>query len=187
MAASRSVCVALRHVTLSESTALHELDDEVFIELDAPPPVRSLVIVSDVEGDDRRGVEITRVVEVAESDSRGACGFYGRFIAPERLEESTRVGTEHLADGDNATAATDDAEGGKAANESTTAMGQPAPVVDPDDSVRISVAETARLEAGAVLAGDEGDAEAEASAQEPESTDDDDTPRRKRRRGRKKR
>lgn len=179
------VRVDLRHVRLAQSAALSEADGGVFVALDDPPPVRSVVVI---HGDDgSHPLEVTRVVEVPESDPRGARGVYGRFVDDEALQRTDRVGTEHLADGASAGSPAIDDEG-EAPDVSSMAM--PAPVVDPDPSGPIAVAELRAVE----QEGDEGDREAEepsGNGDEPSGNGDEGgangAPRGKRRRGRKRR
>ena len=92
------VRVDLRQATLSESARLRENEDAVFIALDNPPPVRSLLRV--IEGESARAFEVGRVIEVI-NDDEAQRGCYGSFIELERLEEQARVGSEHLEPGAN--------------------------------------------------------------------------------------
>ncbi|MEM9456116.1 MAG: hypothetical protein AAGF11_18180 [Myxococcota bacterium] len=69
----------------------------VFVAIDEPPPVRTVLAV--VQGDERRALEVTSVVEVAERDEHGTRGFYGRWVDEEALGRAGQVGTEHLDDG----------------------------------------------------------------------------------------
>ena len=91
-----AVRVDLRQANLSESAKLREAEDHVFIALEQPPPVRSLLRLT--IGEERKAFEVQRVVEVA-SDDEPARGCYGSFVDVERLEEQTKVGSEHLQPG----------------------------------------------------------------------------------------
>ncbi len=92
---SESVRVDLREATLSESASLSE-GDPAFINLDNPPPVRSLLRIG--EGEGVRVFEVSRVVEVIdESEPKRGC--YGSFVDAARLGEQDRVGSEHLEPG----------------------------------------------------------------------------------------
>jgi hypothetical protein len=98
----------VRHVRLAEQATLRPAslgtaspepetvgEEGVFVALDDPPPVRTVLAV--VEGDRRRALEVVWVVEVAERDE--IRGFYGRWVADEALSRAVKVGTEHLEDG----------------------------------------------------------------------------------------
>ncbi|PRQ04475.1 hypothetical protein ENSA5_07060 [Enhygromyxa salina] len=91
-----AVRVDLRQATLSESAQLREADDSVFLSLDQPPPVRSLLRISD--GDRQRAFEVGRVIEVV-GDGEPERGCYGAFVELERLEDQVKVGSEHLQPG----------------------------------------------------------------------------------------
>lgn len=84
------------HVTLS-TAALSDDQEGVFVAIDEPPPVRTVLTV--VQGDERRALQVVSVVEVAERDERGTHGFYGRWVDEDALERASKVGTEHLEDG----------------------------------------------------------------------------------------
>lgn len=91
-----AVRVDLRQATLSESAPMHETDDAVFLSLENPPPVRSLLRIT--VGEDARAFEVARVIEVIdESEPKRGC--YGNFVELERLEEQKKVGSEHLQPG----------------------------------------------------------------------------------------
>ena len=92
----------VRHVQLSEQATLSpatlaEGEDGVFIALDEPLPIRTVLAV--IEGDRRRALEVVRIVEVADRDERGRRGLYGRWVDDDALVRAARVGTEHLEDG----------------------------------------------------------------------------------------
>lgn len=91
-----AVRVDLRQATLSESARLRETGEQVFLCLENPPPVRSLLRIT--VGEDQRLFEVGRVIEVVdEGESERGC--YGAFVALERLAEQQRVGSEHLQPG----------------------------------------------------------------------------------------
>jgi len=90
------VRVDLRQASLSETARLRAHDgpgDLLFLAIDNPPPVRSLLSLRD--GDQRKAFEVVRVVEVVDEDE-SARGCYGREIPVERLDEQAKVGSEHL-------------------------------------------------------------------------------------------
>ena len=92
----------LRHSVLADAatvspTPLSEEEEGVFVAIDDPPPVRTVLTV--VQGQERRPLEVTSVVEVADRDERGTRGFYGRWVDADKLENAAKVGTEHLEDG----------------------------------------------------------------------------------------
>ncbi len=92
----------LRHVRLADHATMRpaalgatEGVEGVFVAIDDPPPVRTVLAV--VEGERRRALEVVWVVEVAEhGETRG---FYGRWVDDEVLERAANVGTEALEDG----------------------------------------------------------------------------------------
>ena len=90
------VRVDLRQANLSESAKLREADDAVFLALDAPPPVRSILRIT--EGENVRAFEVGRVIEVAD-DSEPTRGCYGSFVDDARLDDQAKVGSEHLEPG----------------------------------------------------------------------------------------
>jgi hypothetical protein len=93
------VRVDLRQASLSETARLRAHDgpgDLLFLAIDNPPPVRSLLSLRD--GDQRKAFEVVRVVEVVDEDE-SARGCYGREIPVERLDEQAKVGSEHLEPG----------------------------------------------------------------------------------------
>ncbi|MFO7566916.1 MAG: hypothetical protein R6X02_30005 [Enhygromyxa sp.] len=93
---SETVRVDLRQATLSDNARLREADDRLFLALDNPPPVRSLLRL--VAGDEQKAFEVARVVEVVDEDEP-ARGCYGRYVELERLAEQDKVGSEHLEPG----------------------------------------------------------------------------------------
>lgn len=90
------VRVDLRQATLSEHARLREHGDRLFLALDNPPPVRSLLRVHADE--QARAFEVARVIEVVD-DSEPARGCYGFYVDDERLAEQDMVGSEHLEPG----------------------------------------------------------------------------------------
>jgi hypothetical protein len=90
------VRVDLRQATLSDNARLREAGELLFLVLDNPPPVRSLLRI--VEAEQHKAFEVARVVEVVE-DGEPARGCYGRYIELERLDEQAKVGSEHLEPG----------------------------------------------------------------------------------------
>lgn len=181
--AARHVRVDIRHVEIAEAAPCEESEAGVFITLDDPPPVRSILAVR--EGNDApRAFEVTAVVEVAPEG--GARGFHGRFIESDALARYERVGTEHLSDGE--PEETDEAGGEHTIDDDDdgpgTHMAMPAPVVDPDESEPIDIDE-----ARASAADDHGHEveEPEASGEEGNGGDDGEARKGKRRRGRKRR
>lgn len=90
------VRVDLRQATLSESARMREAADQLFLALDNPPPVRSLLRL--LVDDERKAFEVARVIEVIDEDEP-ARGCYGRYVDLERLDEQTKVGSEHLEPG----------------------------------------------------------------------------------------
>ncbi len=178
----REVRVDIRHHTLATAAPLEaSADGEVFVALDDPPPVRTILAIHD--GDEGpHALEVTRVVETdADGARRGA---YGRFRDADLLRGLDVVGTEHL-DAGPAVASEDTAHTGY--------LAVPAPVVDPDPSDRIDVSELRQLEEG------DGEDDDDASALDgptngepardhaPADPVDDGGSRGKRRRGRKRR
>lgn len=95
MASQTQVRVDLRSVSLSASAQLAELPDgSFFLELDEPPPVRTLLSVREDDGE-ARVFEVRHVIEIAEAGPTGAIGCQGQFVEAERLEKQRGVGSEH--------------------------------------------------------------------------------------------
>jgi hypothetical protein len=173
---AREVRVDIRHHTLHSAAPLQESKDgEVFIALDDPPPVRTILAIHD-GNEGPHALEVTRVVETdTETSRRGA---YGRFRDADLLRGLEAVGTEHLAAGEQPTPSDDGDHTGYA---------MPAPVVDPDPSDRIDVNELQKLEERGGDNGDDDDA-SDDDASPADSAPDGESPRRtRRRRGRKRR
>jgi hypothetical protein len=142
--AQRTVRVELRHVVLAEAAALTEQSGgRVFVALDEPPPVRSVLALVDAsDGSTRRAIEVVRVVEVADGD--GSRGVHGRVVDADALARFAAVGTERLPGGTREPASTEptpDPEKSDAdANGSQLAMPAPVMVVE-NDSEPIDVSE----------------------------------------------
>ncbi len=145
------VRVDLRQATLSENARLREAGDQLFLAIENPPPVRSLLRL--IEGDEAKAFEVARVIEVVD-ETEPARGCYGRHVEFERLAEQDKVGSEHLEVG---------ISGGG---------GVPAPVVIMNTS-EMMIGEAG--EAGEdAAAGEASEAEAEAEASEGETGDSED-------------
>ncbi|HLT36357.1 MAG TPA: hypothetical protein VK034_08725 [Enhygromyxa sp.] len=93
---SETVRVDLRQATLSENARLREAGERLFLALENPPPVRSLLRL--ISGDEQKAFEVVRVIEVVDDDE-SARGCYGRYVDIERLAEQIKVGSEHLEPG----------------------------------------------------------------------------------------
>jgi hypothetical protein len=139
-----SARVHLRHILLSDAAAVEDVGHDIlFVALDDPPPVRSIIVVHDAEG--ARPVEVTKVVEVPEGDPRHARGIYGRLVDDEARQRAARVGTEQLPDGRAfEEKSPSDVDGTLMGGVSQMAM--PAPVVDPDPSGPIDLHELRAIE-----------------------------------------
>jgi hypothetical protein len=176
----REVRVDIRHHTLATAAPLDEsADGEVFVALDDPPPVRTLLAIHDGK-EGPHALEVTRVVETDTDASRR--GVFGRFRDPDVLRGLESVGTEHLASGEQVSAA------GSDDSDHAGFLAMPAPVVDPDPSDRIDVSELRQLEEGGSDDDSDDDDLPRGDNGSPPSEDGDDSPRRgKRRRGRKRR
>lgn len=172
----------VRHVHVAEQVTLTPAslsDDQegVFVALDDPPPVRTVMAV--VEGDQRRALEVAWVVEVTERDERGTRGFYGRWVDDEALARAAKVGTEHLEDGTPVVqpVVSDDSVALDVSDAPVMAMPAPVMVVDDDTGV-LDVSDEGSEDADAVAAsegetaGDESvDAAADDAASEDESAE----------------
>ena len=88
------VRVDLRQATLSENARISEAGELMFLALENPPPVRCLLRITEGE-EEAKVFEVARVIEVVD-DIEPARGCYGRYVDLERLEEQTKVGSEHL-------------------------------------------------------------------------------------------
>ena len=151
----------VRHVRLADQATLQPAalgpaseaaEEGVFIALDDPPPVRTVLAV--VEGGRRRALEVAWVVEVPDPGSPR--GFHGRWVSDEALERAARVGTEHLEDGTPVVQPVVP-DHSAAMDVSDASMAMPAPVMIVDDDT------------GVVDVSDDGEgepaAEAEAAAE----------------------
>lgn len=90
------VRVDLRQATLSENARLREAGERLFLALENPPPVRSLLKL--IAGGEPKAFEVARVIEVVD-ETEPARGCYGRYVELDRLGEQARVGSEHLEPG----------------------------------------------------------------------------------------
>ena len=175
----REVRVDIRHHTLASAARLQESrDGEVFIALDDPPPVRTILAIH--EGNDGpHALEVTRVVETDSDASRR--GAYGRFRDADLLRGLDAVGTEHLAAGEQPSSSDDGEHSGY--------LAMPAPVVDPDPSDRIDVNELRQLEENSDDGDDdESESDDEAPSESAPDLSAEESPKKgKRRRGRKRR
>lgn len=143
MPATNTVRVLYRHVELAAAASWVERGEGVgFVQLDAPPPVRTVLTIALADGD-RRAVEVTRALESAAEAERG-CEV--RVLASEPARE---VGSEHLPTpaGRPAPAAEPEAQAEppseRGPNEEPgygSQMAVPAPVVGDDESEPIDVA-----------------------------------------------
>ena len=93
---SEALRVDLREATMTESARLRERGDQLFLVMDTPPPVRSLLRVT--LGEERKAFEVARVVEVVDEGEPDR-GCYGQWVDVARLGEQSRVGSEHLEPG----------------------------------------------------------------------------------------
>jgi hypothetical protein len=93
---SEAVRVDLREATMTESARLRERDNQLFLAMDTPPPVRSLLRLT--VANERKAFEVARVVEVVD-EAEPERGCYGAWVDAARLSEQDRVGSEHLEPG----------------------------------------------------------------------------------------
>lgn len=91
-----AVRVDLRQTTLTESARVREAGEQVFLSIENPPPVRSLLRLT-IDGE-HKAFEVGQVVEVV-GEGATERGCYGAFVALERLDEHQKVGSEHLQPG----------------------------------------------------------------------------------------
>lgn len=134
---TESAALELRRTRLAETVALRPApladgEEGVFVALDDSPPVRTVLTV--VEGDRRRALEVAWVVEVADRDE--VKGFYGRWVGDEALERAMRVGTEHLEDGTPVVQPVVH-DHSASLDMSDMAMAMPAPVIVSDDDTGV--------------------------------------------------
>jgi hypothetical protein len=94
---SEAVRVDLREATMTESARLRERTDKpLFLAMDTPPPVRSLLRLT--LGNERKAFEVARVIEVVD-EAEPERGCYGAWVDFARLVDQDRVGSEHLEPG----------------------------------------------------------------------------------------
>lgn len=91
-----AVRVDLRQTTLTESARVREAGEQVFLSIENPPPVRSLLRLT-IDGE-HKAFEVGQVVEVV-GEGATERGCYGAFVGLERLDEHQNVGSEHLQPG----------------------------------------------------------------------------------------
>ena len=170
---SSNARVEYRNLSVAESAEVSEASADdgggVFVALDEPLPVRSVVRLVPSDGDARE-VVVTRVVEVGGEGS--ARGLYARDASDEDRERAAKVGTEHLegraSDADEGSAASDGSDG--AGNMS---MAMPAPVVvdTEEDEADLDAARRAAeaRAAGESSAGEDASANEDGAGDESES------------------
>ncbi|MEM6991160.1 MAG: hypothetical protein AAF721_11700 [Myxococcota bacterium] len=167
---STSTAVVVRHVTLVDGAELkvHE-DRSVFVALDEPPPIRTVVQLW--RGDEARAVVVDRIVEAPDADSGEQRGFFGLPAGDEAIAAATRVGTEHLdsPSGDEVEG-NEDAGRSDASPEGNISMAMPSPVVVYDHSEEIEVGGSAQ-EADAEPSGDDASGETASEAASEASED----------------
>jgi hypothetical protein len=93
---SEAVRVDLREATMTESARVREREGQLFLAMDTPPPVRSLLRLT--IGDQRKAFEVARVIEVVD-EAEPERGCYGAWVDAARLGDQDRVGSEHLEPG----------------------------------------------------------------------------------------
>jgi len=184
--------VVYRHATLAEGAELRvHADRSVFVVMDEPPPVRTVVQLW--RGGEARAVMVERSAEVPDPEE-GVCGFFALPADEEAIAAAIRVGTEHLEAGSGSSGEGTGVEAGSDAEHNMN-MAMPAPVVVHDDAEDEEPGEAAAdADSGdgseSPDDGDDGDdeGEADASAESADSTetssDGGDKPPRKRRRKR---
>jgi hypothetical protein len=91
-----AVRVDLRQTTLTESARVREAGEHMFLTMDNPPPVRSLLRLT-IDGEEQ-AFEVAQVVEVV-GEGATERGCFGSFIELSRLDEHHKVGSEHLQPG----------------------------------------------------------------------------------------
>ncbi len=184
------VSLELRHFVLAERAPLRpasvgEGEQGVFIALDEPPPVRTVLTV--VDGDERRPLSVVRVVEVPDQDGENNTrGLVGRWIDAQALEAAQKVGAEHLEDGTPVVQPVIRDHSVAMDVSDAPAMAMPAPVVVVDDDTGVvdlepgasedadSVAQAAEsYQAGHEAAPEDDSAPATAAADDAGATADD--------------
>lgn len=179
--------VVYRHATLVDGAELRvHADRSVFVVMDEPPPVRTVVQLW--RGGEARAVVVERSVEVPEGED-GVRGFVALPADEEAIAKAIKVGTEHLEPGSGSDEEGNGGESGSDAEHNMN-MAMPAPVLVHDDADDDEPGEGADDEGDDSDEGDEGgeqdegeDAESNDSA-DNESDGDGDKPPRKRRRKR---
>lgn len=175
--------VVYRHATLVEGAELRvHADRSVFVVMDEPPPVRTVVQLW--RGGEARAVVVERSVEVPEGED-GVCGFVALPADEEAIAKAIKVGTEHLEPGSGSDEEGNGADSGSDAEHNMN-MAMPAPVLVHDDADDDDPGEGADGDDGDDDGGEQDggeDAESNDSA-ETESDGDGDKPPRKRRRKR---
>jgi hypothetical protein len=133
-----TVRLQLRHITVDDASELTTRDDgSLFIATDDPPPVRTIVAAWRSDASEADALEVVRVIEVPDPDAGRTRGFEARQVETTRLDAHGRVGTELLPSGEPMV---------EVVESEPIQLGAPAPVVDPDDSIKIDRRERARLE-----------------------------------------
>jgi len=181
----------LRHSTLADAAPvspapLADGTEGVFVAIDDPPPVRTVLTV--VQGDQRRPLEVTAVVEVIDRSAQTTRGFFGRWVDAEALERAGKMGTEHLEDGTPVVQKVDPSVSDDG-SDAPAAMAMPAPVmIIEDDTGVVHVGDDDdddddgyddREDADVAAARDEAssaDAEHQGAADQPASADASDDP-----------
>lgn len=182
---SRAV-VVYRHATLVEGAELRvHADRSVFVVMDDPPPVRTVVQLW--RGGEARAVVVERSVEVPEGED-GVCGFVALPADEEAIAKAIKVGTEHLEPGSGSGEQGNGADSGSDAEHNMN-MAMPAPVLVHDDADDDEPGEGADGDDGDVGDDDGSEQDEGEDAESNDSTDNDsdgagDKPPRKRRRKR---
>ena len=126
------VRVSMRSTALAEATRMTVLDGErhqIFLVLDMPPPVGSVLTIQ--HGEQSQTVEVTHVVEVPEADGGKTRGVYAKDASEAALERHGHVGSESiLPSGDEGNEDSGGSDG--AGNRAPSGYAVPAPVVDPE-------------------------------------------------------
>ena len=186
---SSRASVVYRHATLVEGAELQvHQDRSVFVVMDEPPPVRTVVQLW--RGGEARAVVVERSVEVPETDE-GARGFFAVPADEEAIARGIKVGTEHLERGSRPDSEGSGGEAGSDA-EGNMNMAMPAPVVvhddgDEDEPTEASGASESSNDEGSGADADAADGEGESSASSDDSNGGDAQPRQRRRRGKRRR
>ena len=157
--------VVYRHATLVEGAELRvHADRSVFVVMDEPPPVRTVVQLW--RGGEARAVVVERAVEVPEGED-GVRGFVALPADEEAIAKAIKVGTEHLEPGSGSSEESSGAESGSDAEHNMN-MAMPAPVLVHDDADDDEPGEAAADADDS----DEGDGDDEDDGEDAESNDD---------------